>query len=415
VTSPANITRGIRALRHLLQEETLDLRGLDVADFRRWLDLHLARWHNDQVFMRRARIRNLRRAHPRLRTLEEEHRHAVTADAASGPFSRLRWLDQELIDTAKAVAELTGALSRAGLDRRPALRQKLEGFQAAQQALRDEQEQLIRASPQRQTLLRIHAALERFRAAIGLDREEAHLARLLQEQGRRAGHAGASFARLAGMLAQSHIVPDLLRGGTRGGAAERVRVLQQVTFGATRTELDQLIIRQPRRRGQPVEVLAVVEIKRNVNDLAHGFRHRQENLAWLTGDTSHYDPALCRTRSFPSGHFDREAVHQQDGEPFVFAPSSFRRLRRDRATNLFLDRLYFITRTGKLWGVSQATLARIGFRVATDEGWEPDNDEYLRRLLRWCRSLAESVETPDVLQRYTATPKRGRQILLVGR
>jgi hypothetical protein len=43
VTPPADITRGVQALHQLLLAQTFDLRHLDVAGFRRWLDAHLAR------------------------------------------------------------------------------------------------------------------------------------------------------------------------------------------------------------------------------------------------------------------------------------------------------------------------------------------------------------------------------------
>ena len=70
---------------------------------------------------------------------------------------------------------------------------------------------------------------------------------------------------------------------------------------------------------------------------------------------------------------------------------------------------------GTMWGVSSAALARIGFRVATDERWEPDSDAYLGKLRRWCQSLAEVIETPDVLRLYAAARGRGGQIVLAGR
>jgi hypothetical protein len=35
-------------------------------------------------------------------------------------------------------------------------------------------------------------------------------------------------------------------------------------------------------------------------------------------------------------------------------------------------------------------------------------------LLRWCQSLAQPFETPDLLRRYLAAPGRGRQVLLAG-
>ena len=140
----------------------------------------------------------------------------------------------------------------------------------------------------------------------------------MRNQGHRSGHTGGSFEQQALALTWQYIVPGLVKTG----ATASLRVLTGVGLGAARTELDQLLIRQPRHPGQPVEVLALVEVKRNLNDLAHGFRQRQENLAWFTGDTGHYDAAQYRTRYFRSGHFDREAVHEQDGEPFVFTSSS---------------------------------------------------------------------------------------------
>jgi hypothetical protein len=333
-------------------------------------------------------------------------------DAASPAFARLRRLEQELTGTGKAIAGLTAARKRATPEKATVLQQKLEAFQARQQALREEQAELIRSSPPRQDRLRLDAEWQRLRSAVGLDREEARLAQLLKQQGRRSGRSGEAFERLAPTLTRTHILPDLLRDSE---TSEDLLVLRGVTLGAARVEFDQLVVRRPGGGSQPVEVLAVVEVKRNLNDVAHGFRRRQEDLAWLTGDTDRYDPGSHRTRTFPSGHFDRVAVHRDGGEAFVFARSSFRRFRREPGGGWFLRRLYFLTRPGTMWGVSSAALARIGFRVATDERWEPDSDAYLGKLRRWCQSLAEPIETPDVLRLYTAARGRGHQVLLVGR
>jgi hypothetical protein len=409
---PVEVARGVCALRRLLRDQTRDLRRLDLTAFRPWLDSHLARWQRDPVFLQRARIRDLRRRQPLLRSVENEHRLAAAAEAASPQCSRLRRLEQELIDTDKAVSGLTTAIQQATLERRPAVRQKLEAFLARQVALREEQRELILSSPERQTLVRIEAEWQQLRSGTGLDREEDRLDGLLKQQGRRFDHSGDSFEEQAFQLTQNCFLPDLLRGCPSGEAVQRVRVLRGVTLGAARTEFDQLVIRQPRRIGSAVEVLAVVEVKRNINDVAHGFRQRQENLAWLTGDESQYDAGLYRTGHFRSGHFDRHAIHEQDGEAFLFAPGSFRRLRRGPGADAFLDRLYLITRPGVLWGISTANLARIGYRVATDDGWQPDSDAYLGGLLRWCQSFAGEIETPDVLQLYIASPQRGRRVLL---
>ena len=111
---------------------------------------------------------------------------------------------------------------------------------------------------------------------------------------------------------------------------------------------------------------------------------------------------------------DRTAEHRQDGETFVFDPTSFRRFRRDPATGWVLDGLCLVTRPAPVWGLSGAALARVAHRVATDARWAPDDDGYLAGLLDWCRSLAGPVEAPDVLRLYAATPELARQVLLVG-
>jgi hypothetical protein len=407
------VSRGTRELKRLLQQ-AIDLRGLDLEGFRRWLIQQLPFWESDPAFVQRARIRDLRRAHPELRALEREYRHATAADESSPQGARLLQVEEELSRTGKAIAGLSAALERAESAKQPDLQRKLAAFQHGQRELQREQSLLTRASPPRQELLRFRAELQQLRSHLGLEHAEDALAELSRHQGQRSGLAGESFEQQALGLTWQFIVPDLL-GRARTQAAARLRVLTGVSLGAARTELDQLLIRQPLRPEQPVEVLALIEVKRNLNDLAHGFRRRQENLAWFTGDTTHYDPPLYRTRHFRSGHFDREAVHEQHSQRFVFARSSFRHFRREPGLGQFLRRLYFITRPGTLAGVSASALARIRHRVATDERWRLHDDASLHELLRWCQSLAEPLETPDVLRLYCSVPGRSRQVLVVHR
>jgi hypothetical protein len=397
----------------LLRQAT-DLRHFGVEDFRHWLTHQLSLWRKDPVFAQRARIRDLRQAHPELLDLERACRHAATVDAASAQFPRLQQLETELSKVGKALSGLRGALARAAPDKRPALERKLADFEARQRLLTDEEVRLIHASGPRRELRRLHAELHRLRLNLGLEQAEARLAESLRQQGQRSGHSGEAFEELAESLTWRLIVPDLLR---RAGdtARQRVCVLRGVTLGAARTELDQLVIRRSRTPEGPVEVLALVEVKRNINDLAHGFRQRQENLAWLTGDAAHYDPRQYRTRYFHTGHFDREAVHEEGGERFILTCGSFRRFQREPDSHQFLKRLYLITRVGMLAGVSASALARIRHRVATDERWQPEREAYLRSLLHWCQSLAEPLEAPDVLRLYGSTPRRARQVLVVTR
>ncbi len=406
--APPQVSRGTRELRRLLQR-AVELRELELEGFRDWFTRQLASWQSDPVFVQRVRIRELRRAHPRLHELERACRRATAEDRGSERFARLHAVEEELSRTDKAIAGLSAALTRSEPEKQPGLRHKLAAFEASQRALRAEQEQLVRESPSRRELLRLQAELQRVREDSGLEEEEARLTTLERHQGQRSGRSGGSFEELAVRETWRSLVPGLSR------SQERPRVLRGVTLGAARVELDQLVIRQPRRPGQPVEVLALVEVKRNLNDLAHGFRLRQENLAWFTGDTGHYEPTQYRTRHFRSGHFDREAVHEEGGERFIFAPGSFRHFRREPGSGPYLRRLCFITREGRLDGVSASALSRIRHRVATDERWEPRSEAWLRELLHWCQSLVEPLETPDVLRLYCSVPGRARQVLVVAR
>jgi len=108
-------------------------------------------------------------------------------------------------------------------------------------------------------------------------------------------------------------------------------------------------------------------------------------------------------------------VHEQDAERFLFTRGSFRHFRREPGQGPFLRRLYFITRSGTLAGVSAAALARIRHRVSTDEHLRLQDDDSLRELLHWCQSLAEPLEAPDVLRLYCSVPGRARQVLVLRR
>ena len=407
--------RGKVALLRLLHQGTWDVRGLELPGFRSWLDRHLQRWSVDPVFLQRAAIRDLRRRCPGLDSLEARIRGAEAADREAATFRRLEALEQEIEGAARAVAGLADALSQAGAERRRPLADKLERFRAAHATLAGQREELLRAGPERRELLRLRDELAGLRAATGLEAAEAELARLQREQGRGSGRSGADFEEGALEVTREQIVPDVARRHALGAAFDRVEVLRGVTLGAAATELDLVVVVRGVAAEEPARVLAVVEVKRNVNDLGHGFRRRQQNLAWLRGDTSRYAPDDFRTRTFPTGHFDRPVAHPHPGGHVVLDAASFASLAPDPATGWVLPGLWFVTREGPLWGAGGAALSRIAHRVATDPRWEPDDPGYLSELLRWCRSLTHEVEAPDVLGLYAGHADAHDQLLLVPR
>lgn len=404
------VRRGREALRELLETQRFDLRELDVAAFRAWLERHLEHWRRDPAFVQRSRIRNLRRRDPELLALEAEARLARAADEASALHPRLSAAEHDLVGAEKAVAGLSYALGREDdATERDRLRLKRETFQARAAAARAEIEELTGASPERRALRGIEERLARRRAFLGLEREEERLRELQRKKGRSTSRSGTSFEERALEAVRTEVLPELDPG--RGG--EDLVVLRGVTLGAARMEIDQLVVRPSASRESDAEVLALVEAKRNVNDLAHGLWRRLENLAWLAGHPEGYEKDLYRTRAFPEGLFEGVAVHSRPGERHRFTADSFQRFLPDLAAGTLPERLYLVTRPGPLWGIDSAGLARIAHRISTDEAWEPEDLDYLARLLDWSRGHADEEEAPEVLRRYAADREASRRVLLL--
>jgi hypothetical protein len=404
------VTRsGAAVLHRLLSERLLDLRELDVSQFRRWLDQHLKGWSSDPVFVQRSRIRDLRRAHPALRALEERRRHARLQYEASALYGELEALQRELIGAANAVAGLTHALQSAvePAERRR-LRVKLDDFRSSQAELERQIGASIELSGERKALDRVEHELDRLREELGFMREVAHLEKLQRTQGRTSGKSGAAFEVAASDATRSILLPELSRGSSAPPT-----ILHGVKLGAARTEIDQLVVRRANVTGGPVEVVALIEAKRNPNDLAHGLRRRLENLAWLAGYREGYVADAYRTGTSPSGHFEGEAIHTEGGTRYPFTRGSFGRFLPDLMAGALLHDLYLITRPAMLWGIGSAGSGRIAHRVSSDVDWNPGDPAYLAELLRWCQALTEETEAPDLIRRYAADADAADRVLLL--
>ena len=401
----ARVRRGAGAIARVLRQSTFDLRTTDEAGFRAWLAEHLPRWRADPAFAAQEAIRELRRAHPRLAELEEEHRRLLHAEQIAPGYPAMQALQMELRGVTSAIAGLAAAQEEASGEKREGLARKLAGFRTRLARLREREDGVLAGMPERERVLRVRAELDDLRAATGLATAEGQLSAMQSQRGRRSGRAGGSFEDLALEASRHLVLPE-------HGVGAGMVILRGVTLGAAEMEIDQLLARRG-AAGERLQVVAMVEAKLNPNDLGGGFRQRQRNLAWLTGDLGAYDPERHRARRFPTGHFDREVVHEQDGERFPLGPGSFSRFRRDPATGFFLDGLYFVTRAGTLLGASTGTLSRLRHRVATDERFSLDDPEYLRELLAWCRTLTHELESPDVLRAYARSPALARQLLFL--
>lgn len=414
------IGKGIACLRRYAVQHGFCLRELTDSEFSAWVTEELARRSNDPLLAQRGKVRDLKKKH--WNTLVPLQRNLELAQANYAACKSRERLEQLVFlchNTEKAIAGLTQALQERQGEKRQACESKLQEFSQKLQAYQAEHEALWQATPEKQALVQAEQELASFQNAIGLTREELLAEDLARRQGQHAESRGDLFEKEVSLVLEKEILPALARRSVRKGEdwdkiAPRLHVLSKVTLGCARAELDYVIVWRPEDDSDaPVEILAIVEVKRNINDVADGFAQRQENLAWFCGERTGYDPALYRTNFFKLGHFDRPACHEENGEKFVFTSSSFRRLQRDRETGYFVDRLCFITRRRPLQGMSGGDYSRFLYHLATDINFDMQDPTYVARLRQWLAETIPILQTVDVVRLYAKHRAWGEQFLIL--
>lgn len=193
------------------------------------------------------------------------------------------------------------------------------------------------------------------------------------------------------------------------------------------------------------KVLAVVEIKRNPDDIGEAFVSYQKSLAWLSGSTSTYSPNDWKTKTHPSGHFAEKPFTIVCGDEVIgFSTESFSHLKtrdilldgisdleslRSRNVgvcaevdvnndshdlvptasssksmyNLFVDDLYFVSKPSYLDGmtskISSWLLRKISSSLLFD--MELNNDEALETLrLSTIDKYPLRLSTIELLEMY---------------
>lgn len=415
-----NIRKGIVYLRRYADKHGFCLHRLSDVEFAGWVAAQLAAHSNDPLLAQRCKVRDLKKMHRHdLERLQKKLALAQADYATCKSKERLDSLPYLIANARKAIAGLEQAMHERQGEKRLACAAKLEEFRQNVQALQNEYDALWHSTPEKQALEKAEQELRAFQESIGLIREESLVAELARQQGQHAEAHGDLFEKNVYMVLQQEIVPALARRSIHQGEdwekiAPRIHLLAKVTLGCARAELDYVVVWRPHEEPDaPVEVLAVVEVKRNPNDIADGFCQRQENLAWFCGDAAGYDPAIYRTRIFKLGHFDRPAKHEQNGMAFVFTRESFRRFQRDRETGYFVDHLFFITRQRTLLGMSGGDYAKFLYHVATDSEFALESPVYLAKLQQWLVEQIPCFQTVDVFRLYAKHRAWGDQFLVL--
>jgi hypothetical protein len=306
------------------------------------------------------------------------------------------------------------------------------------------------AVPEWRTVTAARADFAEFCMRIGLN----DLEEQVQHAGGRRGHAsrqvGNDFEAVAATATTELIAKSICEA--EGVDYSTAIILRGAKLGLAKAEIDLIVCvpadrppaSPPRKRlalsPQPVDALAVAEVKHNPNDLGYAVHKYRETLAWLSGTRDGYDPNEWVTRNSPTGHFTKPCLHTVEGggKCYEFSVDSFRRFRAD-APNEFETLapppgLYLITRQRHLIGLASKVLGPLQHRVASDvhiisaleseekrivEGLDPEQDTAAPRvdydwdlLLQWARGMEGPLSAEDALRLYDRPEFASRVILL---
>lgn len=280
---------------------------------------------------------------------------------------------------------------------------------------------------------------------IGLDAANDVLKSSQQLSGRSRNERGFSFEDAAEDVLVNYLLPDL--AAKESMQVSELVLVRNVKLGmasqkGSTAEIDCLVC----VRGAPCpksvsetgtqaafksvdfcRVLAVVEVKRNADDIADAFCSYQQALTWLCGLEGLYDPASWKTRAYPRGHFDRPFIHCSNGENLLFTRESFAGLCRREVTvdwsthgsslehasksglgsslELFIDRLYFVTREAKLESVGSKTMNWVMHHVASSEQFDDELSDECINEVEALRLVVEEkfsvrISAADVVKLY---------------
>ena len=182
-------------------------------------------------------------------------------------------------------------------------------------------EELRQNTPEYAEYEKAKAEERAFKDSIGLLREEAKLEPLKKQTGLFSGMSGRQFE-MASMKIMTENIFSTLREKEFSSPEPKedpkkdLILLTNLTMGSS-FEIDQLIVLRGENDSDPVTVLAYVEAKRNVNDIAKSFTQIQTVIGWCTGTLGKYDPAIFRSRTNPTGHFEKPIYHEQDGVTYT--------------------------------------------------------------------------------------------------
>jgi hypothetical protein len=331
----------------------------------------------------------------------------------SASYERLSQIERDLVGTQRAIEGLTQAIQKNAESKTEAMIAKRKAFVQKLADLQAEKAMLLKQTPEKRLKDEAEQALVRYKKDIKLSQLEKEAEQINRSLAKKTTSSGISFENITSQFVCSHLIPQFTLSSVDTGSSE-IHLLSRVKMGIARTELDNLVVRlDSTDPTKPVEVLAMIEAKRNANDIAEGFVMRQENLAFLCGREDRYNPDDYYTKYFRKGRFDRVASHEENGRHYYFDTSSFRHFHPSPKLNYYVDHLFFVILNRPLVGMSSSEYAKIMHRISTDVAFELRDDAYISHLLDWTRKLISPIQAHNVLQMYLQEPSWTKQIMII--
>lgn len=395
----------ILGIESLLEKADFNIHHTSLEEFASWLQSQDDSLQKNEVYATRSTIRNIKRSHivewKRLnnlcQTLEESwNNHSLKVQYDT--------IVQRQNNIVKALHGLRATWNTTHQEK------TLSKIQLLEEESHTLSKQFIDIDSQCQIkhdLDQVQKQIQDFRHELGLDKLESKLKYLLQQQGQSYNNNGISFEDLSYNLIQNYIYPQI---NINMLSQDHWCILRQVKLGCARAEWDYVVVEQ-QDNTKPVHILALIEVKRNANDIVHGFEVRQENIAWATQDSQGFSKELYKTKVFQDGIFSKAVVHIENGIEYLFSTESFKNFHRAN-NGYYMDHLFFITRIKKLLGMTNSEYQKIFYRLSTDYELDLHNEIELMNFWNWCKNIVSKIQTKDILQLYANNEQWKKQIII---
>jgi len=295
---------------------------------------------NDQEFSGRVLVRDIRKMnHLKLQEVENQLMKAKIAFDANPNSVMLYELDRLIHGAEQAITSMKKFIETVSDNIR--VTDKKRAIEIALPLKKEEHIKNIstrdmkrKETPEFQAYIDAIKRVEDTYDEIGLNLAIQNATALSSKGGDGRNSRGKNFESRARLLLEELLVPSI--ADKYGYDKDDVFIVQNMKLGmasikGTCSELDCMICVRSERpltldvkpKGTFCKVLAIIEVKRNPDDIGEAFAGYQQSLSWLSGIKEAYEPESWITKAYPNGHFSKPFMQDWNGESLIFTSESF--------------------------------------------------------------------------------------------